>query len=54
MKDSEKAKQILLILNSTELKFKNAREVFSFTKSYEWLLELAKKIEAEENKNANI
>lgn len=48
MSDLEKAKIILRILNTQKLEFKGAREAFSFTESYTWLIELAKKIEKQE------
>lgn len=50
MSDLEKAKFILAYLNKNKLELNGAREAFSFTQSYTWLLELAKKLE-EENAN---
>lgn len=52
MSDLEKAKLILKLLSTKQFKM-NAREAFSFTESYTWLLELAKKLETEESNNAN-
>lgn len=52
MSDLEKAKTLLAILSTQEVKLKGAREAFSFTQSYTWLLELTKKME-QEQKNGN-
>jgi hypothetical protein len=52
MSDAEKARFILNLLASQELKLQGAREAFSFTECYRWLVELSKKIEQGE-KDAN-
>ena len=53
MKDSEKAKFILKLLSGQKLEFNGAKEAFSFTQSYQWLLDLAKKMEESTEKDAN-
>jgi len=48
MSDLEKAKYILKMLSTTKYEM-DAREAFSFTESYTWLLNLAKKMEEKAN-----
>ena len=52
MSDAEKARFILNLLAKQELKFQGAREAFSFTQAYTWLVELSKKLE-QDKQNAN-
>lgn len=52
MSDVEKAKFLLKLLSAQKLTLEGAREAFSFTQSYTWLLELAKKLE-QDKQNVN-
>lgn len=49
MSDLEKAKLLLRILSSQKIELNGAREAFLFTESYQWLIDLAKKLEKEAN-----
>ena len=51
MSDLERAKYLLKLLSKHKFEM-DAREAFSFTESYQWLLNLAKKLE-EKDKDAN-
>lgn len=51
MTDSAKAKLILKILSTQEIKLQGAREAFAFTEAYQWLIKLAKEMEKEQNVN---
>lgn len=51
MSDLEKAKFLLKILSTQKLEFNGAKEAFSFTQSYTWLIELAKELQEKETKN---
>lgn len=53
MSDREKALFILNLLAKQELKLEGAREAFSFTQAYSWLVGLAKELEKKDKKNAN-
>lgn len=52
MSDVEKARFILNLLAKQELKLEGAREAFSFTQAYTWLVQLAKEME-QEKQDAN-
>ncbi len=54
MTDSEKAKFLLKLLSTQKLKFNGAREAFSFTQSYSWLIELTKEMEKPKVKPSKI
>lgn len=53
MSDLEKARFILNLLARQELKLGGAREAFSFTQAYTWLVELSKQLEKEQAKDGN-
>lgn len=53
MSDLEKARFILNLLAKQKLEFEGAREAFSFTEAYKWLLTIAKKLENPEKEETN-
>lgn len=53
MTELDKAKFILKYLSQSEIKLNGAKEAYSFTQSYTWLIELAKEMEQKEQNGRN-